>query len=338
MNKDIVLSIDGLKTQFKVGKRIVHAVNDVSLSVKRGKTLGIVGESGCGKSVTAHSVVQLLPKTGNICKGTIKYSPEVGKEYVLSDYKRDSKEIRSIRGKHISMIFQDPLSSLDPVYTIGKQIEEILFEHEKISKNEARKRIIDLLAKLGIPKPEERYNHYPHQFSGGMKQRVMIAIAMVCNPKLLIADEPTTALDVTIQAQILSLMRDIQKDYGTSIILITHNMGIVAEACDEVAVMYMGRIVEYGPLEKVFNNPLHPYTSALLRSVPVLGIDKNTELRSIRGNTPDGSDVFQGCEFSPRCDQICQHCKDGHPPVRVVEEGHEVRCWLYEGSGGSDHK
>lgn len=332
MDKNIILNVEHLNTQFKVGKRTVYAVNDVSFSLKRRSTLGIVGESGCGKSVTAHSIVQLLPKAGKICGGTIKYAEKSDSTKILTDYKRNSKEIRAIRGKHIAMIFQDPLSSLDPVYSIGKQIEESLLQHEKISKKEAKERIIDLLNKLGIPKPEERYYDYPHQFSGGMKQRVMIAIAMICNPNILIADEPTTALDVTIQAQILSLMKEIQQDHGTSVILITHNMGIVAEVCDEVGVMYMGRIVEFGSLEQVFNNPLHPYTSALLKSVPVLGIKKGCELHSIRGNTPDGSCVFAGCEFEPRCDHACDRCRHEHPPNRIMEDGHEVRCWLYEGS------
>jgi peptide/nickel transport system ATP-binding protein len=338
MDKNVILKVEHLNTQFKVGKRTVYAVNDVSFSLKRGTTLGIVGESGCGKSVTAHSIVQLLPKTGRICGGTVKYGATPNSVQALTDYKRNSKEIRAIRGKHIAMIFQDPLSSLDPVYSIGWQIEESLLQHENISKKEARERIIDLLNKLGIPKPEERYYDYPHQFSGGMKQRVMIAIAMICNPKILIADEPTTALDVTIQAQILSLMKEIQQNYGTSIILITHNMGIVAEACDEVAVMYMGRIVEFGSLEQVFNNPLHPYTNALLKSVPVLGMSKGCELESIRGSTPDGSEIFMGCEFEPRCDHACQRCKIEHPPVKIIEDGHEVRCWLHERGDGYECK
>jgi len=333
MNNENILEIRNLGTQFEVGKRTVYAVNDVSFSLKRGRMLGLVGESGCGKSVTAHSIMQLLPKAGNIVNGTITYSPEPGKETELTAFSRTSREIRSIRGQDISMIFQDPLSSLNPVYTIGWQIGENLRQHESISKEDAKERIVKLLGELGIPSPERRYSDYPHQFSGGMKQRVMIATAMICNPNILIADEPTTALDVTIQAQILSLMKELQSNHGTSIILITHNMGIVAESCDDVAVMYMGRIVEFGSLLQVFNEPLHPYTKALLKSVPVLGIGKDKPLETIRGSTPDASQQSGICEFQPRCDSACERCMSGHPANHAGADGHEVRCWLY-GEGG----
>ena len=333
MDKDNILEIKNLEVQFQVGSRTVYAVNDVSFSLKRGRTLGIVGESGCGKSVTAHSILQLLPKNGGIKNGSISYFPEPDNKVVLSDYNRNSSEIRSIRGKDIAMIFQDPLSSLDPVYTIGWQIEENLLQHEKVTKEEAKVRILKLLQELGIPSPEQRFNEYPHQFSGGMKQRVMIAIGMICNPKILIADEPTTALDVTIQAQILYLMKNLQKKHDTSIILITHNMGVVAEICDEVAVMYMGRIVEYGTLLQIFNEPKHPYTRALLKSVPVLGMGRETELESIQGSTPDASERSEVCEFLPRCESACKRCETGHPPNQVGADGHEVRCWLYGEEG-----
>jgi len=333
MKTDNILEVRNLETRFKVGRRTVYAVNDVSFSLKRGKTLGIVGESGCGKSVSAHSITQLLPKNGGITKGAITYSPEPGHEIELSGFKRTSREIRSIRGKDISMIFQDPLSSLDPVYTVGWQIEESLRQHERVSKKDAQERIINLLHELGIPDPAQRIKDYPHQFSGGMKQRVMIATGMICNPNILIADEPTTALDVTIQAQILELMKEYQRNHGTSIILITHNMGIVAESCDFVAVMYMGRIVEYGALLQVFNEPMHPYTRALLKSVPVLGMGKGEPLQSIRGNTPDASERSDICEFQPRCDSSCERCKQKHPPNHIGEDGHEVRCWLFSGEG-----
>ena len=327
----IVLEVKDLKTKFKVGKRIVHAVNGVSFSLKYGTTLGIVGESGCGKSVTALSIMQLLPKAGFISGGEILYRDRANIEYKLSKYRRNGKRIRGIRGKEIAMIFQDPMSSLNPVYKIGSQIAENLHEHEKIPKIEARKRIVSMLEELGIPIPDERYNDYPHQFSGGMRQRVMIAIAMICNPNILIADEPTTALDVTIQAQILTLMKEVQEKYGTSIILITHNMGIVAETCDEVAVMYMGKVVEFGAIEQIFNNPLHPYTKALLKSVPVLGVGKNSKLKAIRGITPDASIVFKGCEFEPRCDNASEKCRE-MPPCNIdMGDNHQVRCWLFEG-------
>lgn len=331
---DIVLRVKDLQTKFKVGHNIVNAVNGVSFELRKGTTLGIVGESGCGKSVTAHSIIKLLPKAGYIPCGTVQYFSNDGKEHILSDYGRDSKQIREVRGKEIAIIFQDPMSSLDPVYSIGSQIAENLLQHEKISKKEARDRIIDMLTSLGIPIPEKRYDEYPYQFSGGMKQRVMIATAMICNPNILIADEPTTALDVTIQAQILCLMKELQKTHGTSIILITHNMGVVAESCDDVAVMYMGRIVEFGSAEQIFNTPLHPYTKGLLRAVPVMGFDRDVELGSIRGSTPDAATVFSGCEFEPRCDFACEKCKNHHPKDLTLEDRHRVRCWLY--CGGKD--
>ena len=326
---DIVLRVTDLKTEFKVGTRIVHAVNGVSFSLRRGKTLGIVGESGCGKSVTAHSIMQLLPRSGQIIGGTVEYLPKGGETQILSAYQRDGRQMRQVRGKEIAIIFQDPMSSLDPVYKIGTQIAENLRHHEKIGRKEARKRIVAMLANLGIPIPEKRYDEYPHQFSGGMKQRVMIATAMICSPNILITDEPTTALDVTIQAQILALMKDLQREHGTSIILITHNMGIVAETCDDVAVMYMGHIVESGTIEMIFESPMHPYTRGLLQAVPVLGCDKHKKLGSIPGSTPDASVVFDGCEFEPRCDCACERCKHSPPPDKALPDGHHVRCWLY---------
>lgn len=339
--KKNILEVSRLKTQFKVGRKTVYAVNDVSFEVQRGHTLGIVGESGCGKTVTANSILQLLPKAGRIVDGTISFAPDPdGPVLQLEKMSRTGREIRAVRGQQISMIFQNPQSSLNPVYTIGQQIMENLLLHEKISKEEGKKRILELLKELGIPEPEQRYNEYPHQFSGGMRQRVMIAIAMICNPSLLIADEPTTALDVTIQAQILRLMKKLQKNHGTSTILITHNMGIVAEVCDEVAVMYMGRVVESGTLTQIFSNPLHPYTRALLRSVPVLGMEDGTKLSSIPGNTPDASIAFDHCEFEPRCEEKCggDACTSCFPQVIEIEPGHFVRCRKYEGSlqeGGS---
>ena len=338
-NKDLILELQDLKTSFKVGRRMVHAVNGVNLEVRRGKTLCVVGESGCGKSVTAHSIMQLLPKNGIIENGSITYYPEAGGQgKVLSSYKRNSKEIRAIRGQDIAMIFQDPMSTLNPVYTVGSQIMENLKSHEKgQNKVEAKARIIKLLGDLGIPTPEKRFDQYPHEFSGGMKQRVMIAIAMICNPNILIADEPTTALDVTIQAQILDLMRKMQQEHGTSIIFITHNMGVVAEIADDVAVMYMGRVVEYGSLEQVFTNPLHPYTKALMRSVPVLGMDKDKELQTIEGSTPDASTVFTGCEFADRCEFATDACKNRFPADTTMEDGHRVRCLLFE-EGDKDGK
>lgn len=329
--KDYILQIKDLKTEFKVGKRIVHAVNGVTMELERGKTLCVVGESGCGKSVTAHSVMQLLPNNGYIADGTVEFTPDADSEnLMLHTYSRKSRKLRSVRGKQIAMIFQDPMSTLNPVYTVGAQIMEMLRNHEKISKADARKRIVKLLEELGIPNPEARFDQYPHEFSGGMKQRIMIAIAMVCNPQILIADEPTTALDVTIQAQILDLIRKMQKEYGTSVILITHNMGIVAEMADDVAVMYMGRVVEKGTVEQVFNNPQHPYTKALMRSVPVLGMSKDKDLETIEGSTPDASTVFHGCEFADRCEHATEHCRNRFPADTAIEDGHIVRCLMFE--------
>lgn len=331
--KDVILKVTDLRTSFPSGKGKVHAVNGVSFQVERGKTLCIVGESGCGKSVTAHSITQLLPPTGRREGGTISYYPQPGQEVVLSDLKRSSKAMRSILGKDISMVFQDPMSTLNPVYTVGSQIMENLRHHEKLTKAQAKERILTLLGELGIPTPRVRFHQYPHEFSGGMKQRVMIAIAMICKPKLLIADEPTTALDVTIQAQILELIAKLQRDHGTSVILITHNMGIVAEVADSVAVMYMGRIVERGSLRQVFENPLHPYTRALLASVPVLGMDKTQDMKTIEGSTPDAATCFTGCEFAQRCDRACPACSTRFPVDTTVEEEHVVRCLQYEEGG-----
>ena len=329
--KDYILKVNDLKTEFKVGKRIVHAVNGVSFNVERNKTLCVVGESGCGKSQTAHSILQLLAVNGYIAGGSIEYFPESGCEaQVLSSYSRNGKQIRQVRGKEIAMIFQDPMSTLNPVYTVGNQVMEMLLQHEKIGRREARARVIKMMADLGIPTPEIRFDQYPHEFSGGMKQRMMIAIAMICNPNILIADEPTTALDVTIQAQILDLIRKMQKEHGTSVIFITHNMGVVAEIADDVAVMYMGRIVEHGTAEQVFTNPQHPYTKALMRSVPVLGMDRSQELATIEGTTPDASTVFHGCEFAERCPNATEACFNRFPVDTYLEEGHRVRCLLFE--------
>ena len=330
MKQDIILDVQDLRTEFTVPKGRVYAVNGVSFQLRRSKILGIVGESGCGKSVTAHSILQLLPRNGKIVSGRVTYNSPDGTNHELSAYKRNGKTMRRIRGRDIGMIFQNPLSSLNPVYTVGWQIAENLHQHEKISGREAKERIIDLLRKFGIPDPEQRYNEYPHQFSGGMKQRVMIAIAMICQPHILIADEPTTALDVTIQAQILDLMKRLRDATGTSIILITHNMGVVAETCDDVVVMYMGRIVESGTVEHIFNNPLHPYTQDLLRSVPVLGMNQDEDLATIEGQTPDAGEKINHCAFADRCQRCMPICSEAIPPDYTLEPNHVVQCWLYK--------
>lgn len=329
---DYILSIKNLHTSFTVGKRTVRAVEGVSLNVRRGKTLGLVGESGCGKSVTAHSIMQLLPRAGNIHKGEIIFRPNDGEEINLLAYKKTDPRLRSIRGKKISMIFQDPMSSLNPVYSIGDQVIENIRTHERTSKAEARERVVKMLETLSIPRARERMKDYPHQFSGGMKQRVMIAMGLICGPELLIADEPTTALDVTIQAQILELISEQQKRLGFTVILITHNMGIVADAADDIAVMYMGKIVECGSKEDIFLRASHPYTKALLNSVPVLGNQGKKTLEPIRGNTPDPSEMPPGCAFAPRCD-FCKDACSAMPPETDLGDGHKVRCFLHAGAG-----
>ena len=330
MENDIILNVENLSSGFTVEKQQVSIVKNVSFQVHRGKTLAIVGESGCGKSVTVHSVMQLLPKNGKIFGGTVTYYKD-GKPYELTSLKKYGPEMRSIRGAEIGMVFQDPMASLNPVYTVGAQVAANLCQHFKMDKKEARKKVVEMFGKLGIPDPERRYDQYPHEFSGGMRQRVMIAIAMICNPQLIIADEPTTALDVTIQAQIMELMKKLQVEDGKSIILITHNMGLVAEMADEVAVMYMGRVVEYGTIEQIFRNPTHPYTAALLRSVPQLGMDRTKPLETIRGMTPNPRDLGKGCEFAGRCDFCTGACKKGLVPYKDIGDGHMVRCVKAEG-------
>lgn len=332
-NKDLILKVENLHTSFKVGQESIKIVKGVSLEAYRGKVLAIVGESGCGKSVTVHSIVQLLPKTGQLTEGKVLFYRE-DKEYELNKLNRYGKEMRSIRGKDIGMIFQDPMTSLNPVYKVGDQVAENIMQHQKINKKEALKKVVELFELLGIPDARTRINDYPHQFSGGMKQRVMIAIAMICNPDLIIADEPTTALDVTIQAQIMDLMRDLKEKENKSIILITHNMGLVAEMADYVSVMYMGRIMESGKIEDIFKNPSHPYTKALLRSVPVLGMKEGDKLETIRGITPRPQDIVEGCEFAGRCDFSSERCLYGEIPNYEVNPGHNVRCVLFDKKEG----
>ena len=327
MATEYILEINNLKTQFVVRRRrVVRAVDGVTFKVRRGKILGLVGESGCGKSVTAHGIMRLLPKTAVIPEGSILFQPEGGESVDMAKLNPTGRKIRSIRGNEISMIFQDPMASLNPVYNIGDQIIEVLREHSKITKKEALERAVRMLELLSIPKASERIKDYPHQFSGGMKQRVMIAMGLICRPQLLIADEPTTALDVTIQAQIIELIKEMQSEFGFSTIIITHNMGIVADMADDVAVMYMGKIVEFGTKEDVFLNPLHPYTQALLKSVPILGNAGEDKLIPIRGVTPDPSEMPPGCAFEPRCDFATEACKTCVPGRVGVTDSHIVRC------------
>ncbi len=315
-----VLSVEGLTTSFRIGERLLHAVEDCSFQVKRGQTLGIVGESGCGKSVTSLSIMRLIPSPpGQISSGKILFE---GRDLTkLSD-----AEMRKIRGNKISMIFQEPMTSLNPVYTIGDQIGEVYRLHRGASKAEAHERAIEILKKVRIPSPEQRVNEYPHQLSGGMRQRVMIAMALACEPTLLIADEPTTALDVTIQAQILDLMNTLRKETGMACVLITHDLGVVAETCDEVCVMYAGRVVERASVKELFTNPRHPYTRGLLRSIPKLG-QRSTRLNTIPGLVPSLGDFPKGCRFQDRCLYKKDICQQKEPELRSVGPT-QVSCHL----------
>ncbi|MFJ7404780.1 MULTISPECIES: ABC transporter ATP-binding protein [unclassified Lysinibacillus] len=323
---NLMLEVKNLKTGFDIDGDIYHAVDNVSFSVKPGQIVGIVGESGCGKSVMSLSIMQLLPQgIGKVTGGEIKFQ---GKN--IEGYKSD--EMNKIRGKDISMIFQEPMTSLNPVFTIGNQIEEILLNHLPISKTDARQQSIELLKSVGIPRPDKIVDEYPHQLSGGMRQRVMIAIAIACHPKLLIADEPTTALDVTVQAQILELLRKIQAENDMSIILITHDLGVVAEMCDEVIIMYAGKIVERTNVDNLFYNPKHPYTKLLMASIPRIDIEVS-ELTTIQGIVPSLKNMpTVGCRFADRCPSVKPECITVTPQLVQIGDGHEVSCLLYEGS------
>ena len=326
MQNEAVVTVNNLNMYFYTNQRCNKVINGVSFEIKKGKTLCIVGESGCGKSVTSSSIMQLLPKLARIEAGEIIYHSHQG-DIRIDQLKRNGKEMRALRGQEISMIFQDPMTALNPVYTVGFQIMENILAHEKISKKEARERTLQLLKKMGIPFPEKRIDEYPHQFSGGMRQRAMIA--MSCNPKVLIADEPTTALDVTIQAQIFELMNQLKKDHETAILLITHDMGVVSELADDVAVMYMGNIIECGSVDEILRTPAHPYTKALLKSIPILGKGSHQDLQPIKGSTPDPFDRPTGCQFAPRCEFSCEKCNQ-MPGETMVDGTHMVRCFKYK--------
>ncbi len=328
MANKVALSVRDLKTFFYTERRLNRAVNGVSFDLKKGKTLCIVGESGCGKSVTASTIMQLLPTLSRIEGGEITYYADRG-DIRIDRLERNGKEMRAIRGSEIAMIFQDPMTALNPVYTIGFQIRESLMYHTDMSRKQQRARTVELLKDMGIPLPEKRAAEFPHNFSGGMRRRAMIAMAMSCNPKILIADEPTTALDVTIQAQIFELMDKLKREHGTAIMLITHDMGVVAELADEVAVMYMGNIVEAGTVDNVLRRPRHPYTRALLASIPVLGQGKNQKISSIRGSTPDPYNRPVGCQFAPRCDHATDAC-NVMPAESNVTDTHRIMCWRHE--------
>ena len=323
MIEETLLKVDNLRTWFYTDDGIVKAVNDVSFSLNKGHTLGIVGESGCGKSITSLSVMRLIDSPpGKIVGGKIVFK---GEDLLA----KSEEEMRRVRGKRIAMIFQEPMTSLNPVYTVGRQIEEALLIHETMTKKEAKRRALEMLRLVRIPLPEKRFDEYPHQLSGGMRQRVMIAIALACSPELLICDEPTTALDVTIQAQILALIDELKEKTGTSVIMITHDLGVISEIADEVLIMYAGEIVEYAPKTQLFQNPLHPYTQGLIACVPKLGRDSD-RLQTIEGTVPSFDDMPAGCTFWPRCPFAESICKEKKPPL--VDCGNRtVRCHRYAG-------
>ncbi|MBI1281838.1 MAG: ATP-binding cassette domain-containing protein [Anaerolineaceae bacterium] len=329
-----MLQVKDLRTHFFLREGTVRAVDGVDFTLTRRSTIGIVGESGCGKSVMAYSILQLITKPGRIVSGNVFFdrsdndTPDI---VDLTSFKENSPQLRAVRGKDISLIFQEPMNSLSPVHTIGDQITEGMLLHTKMTKAEATKEAIDLLREVGIPKPEERINNYTFQLSGGMRQRAMIAAALACSPKLLIADEPTTALDVTTQAQILDLLKKLQEHFGMAIMLITHDLGVVAETCDEVVVMYLGEVVEQAAVDQLFHDPLHPYTQALLKSVPKLGYGRKQKLDPIRGSIPDPFSRPTGCPFHERCEKrIVGKCEVIHPKLTTLPDGRTVRCLLYE--------
>lgn len=319
MNK--ILDIQDIVIHYETDDGIVKAINGVSLSLDEGKTLGLVGETGAGKTTLAKGIMGLLPKTtGRVKNGTILYS---GNDLLTMS----ENEMQQIRGKHISMIFQDPMTSLNPVMTVGEQIAEVIANHEKITIKEAMKKAEDMLELVGIP--AERSGEYPHQFSGGMKQRVIIAISLACNPKLLIADEPTTALDVTIQAQVLDVIKSLKAKFHTSMLLITHDLGVVAQNCDDVAIIYAGEIVEYGTIDQIYHNTKHPYTIGLFGSIPSLTADVN-RLKPIPGLMPDPTALPEGCHFCTRCEKASPRCFEEKPEVKDIGDGHLVKCFLFD--------
>jgi peptide/nickel transport system ATP-binding protein len=337
-NNDVLLEIKDLKISFPLDEGFIRAVEGVNLTVRRGEVLGVVGESGCGKTVTAQSILRIIPSPGRIDSGQILFYPSGasassdGRGVVdIAKISPTGREIRDVRGKDIAMIFQEPMSSFSPVHTIGSQIMEAILLHQPVTPEQARQQTIELLRLVGISGAEQRVDSYPHQFSGGMRQRAMIAMALSCNPSLLIADEPTTALDVTIQAQILDLMRGLQKRIGMAVLFITHNLGVIAQIADTVAIMYLGQVVEYGPVREILRNPKHPYTVDLLRAVPRLGKTARQRLVAIEGSIPSPFQRPSGCPFHPRCSRaMAGRCEVHMPALTQLDDQHSVRCLLYE--------
>jgi len=338
MPLDVILRIRNLHTYFYTDLGISRALNGVSFDVPTGKVLGVVGESGCGKSVTALSIMQLVPHPGRMVKGKIYLRVGATDDIVeITALGRNSPEMRALRGGKIGMIFQEPMTSLNPSYTVGDQIMEAILLHQTVNKREAEERAVDILERVGMPNPAQVVKRYPHELSGGMRQRAMVAMALSCSPAVLIADEPTTALDVTTEAQILDLMRELQADMGMTTILITHNLGVVAQMCDSVVVMYLGRVVEASAVDDLFYNPQHPYTKALLRSIPHIGSRTKARLEAIRGVVPDPYASTTGCPFRPRCDFAKPGLCDLYvPALTSVGPDHTVRCFLFSDEGEDD--
>ena len=324
MDNNYLLDIQNLKTYFSVRGQTAKAVDDINLTIQAGQTLGLVGESGCGKSVTAHSIIQLIPDPpGKIMGGKIFFEGDNLLEY-------SEKKMRKIRGNRISMIFQEPMTSLNPVFTVGDQVAEVIRLHQRLSRKDTQERVIEMFQLVGIPAPEARLNDYPHQMSGGMRQRVMIAMALACSPKLMIADEPTTALDVTIQAQILDLMNKLKEETGAAILFITHDLGVIAEMAQHVAVMYAGKRVEFADVNTIFSNPKHPYTVGLLESIPTVGRKTSDgKLSTISGTVPSLFNLPSGCLFSDRCPDVFDDCRKIEPKMYNVEGNHIARCLKY---------
>ncbi len=335
----LLLEVTDLKTYFYLEEGTVRAVDGATFSLRRGKTLGVVGESGCGKSVTAQSILRIVPVPGRILSGDIVYHRQrtgkdgaaFGEDILLTKLEPHGREIRAIRGAEIAMVFQEPMTSLSPVHTIGEQILEVFELHRGLNKRDARQQTLEILGRVGMPKPSQNIDCYPHQLSGGMRQRAMIAMALSCSPILLMADEPTTALDVTTQAQVLDLMRRLQREIGMAIMFITHDLGVIAEMCDQVVVMYLGKVVESADVDPMFHEPRHPYVRALLRSVPSISARSARKLEPIEGSVPDPYNTPPGCPFHPRCaDAIPGRCDVDEPDWTLVGREHYVRCHLYD--------
>jgi oligopeptide/dipeptide ABC transporter ATP-binding protein len=324
-----LLSVNGLKTYFSTEAGLIKAVDGISFDVEPEQVIGLVGESGCGKSLTALSILGLIQPPGQIVAGEIWFRCKDQRILDLTQLNNKGKEYRRIRGDEIAMVFQEPMTSLDPLYTIGSQIVEVLVLHQDMSKKQARQIAVDMLQQVGIPLPELRVGEYPHQLSGGMRQRAMIAMALACRPSLLLCDEPTTALDVTIQAQVLDLMIDLKTEFKTSIVMITHDLGVIAELADHVIVMYVGRGVEFAGVKEIFNNPLHPYTQGLMASVPSISAPTK-ELEPIMGVVPNPIDLPDCCRFEPRCPRAMSRCQTEPPQLKEIRPNHQVACWLYE--------